>query len=149
MAINTNRTTPEFIALPLPADRYRADRGDLEDSQVQLNGHELALGAGRTSRLQGNHIPSGALELAPASIAFLAVADAGNRGCYDQPSDRVKWTSSVNRKRASAVEGLELPDFSFKRLQIGDRPLYNDDADQSATVKKLKVEIKAAGGLQR
>lgn len=64
--------------------------------------------------------------------------------------DRVESVGvSINRKRASAVERLELPDFSFKRLQIGDRPLYNDDADQSATVKKLKAEIKAAGGLRR
>jgi chromate reductase, NAD(P)H dehydrogenase (quinone) len=56
---------------------------------------------------------------------------------------------SINRKLASTVERLGPPDFSFKRLQICDRPLYNDDADQSATVKKLKAEIKAAGGLWR
>ncbi len=85
MAINTNRTTPEFIALPLPADRYTLTAQTLEDSQVQLNGHELALGASdELPRLQGNRTPSGALELAPASITFLAVADAGNRGCYDR-----------------------------------------------------------------
>ena len=56
---------------------------------------------------------------------------------------------SFNRKLAIALEKLAPPDFSFKHLEIGDLPLYNqdDDANQAAPVKRLKSEIAAAQGL--
>lgn len=56
---------------------------------------------------------------------------------------------SFNRKLANAIVKLAPPEFSFKQLQIGDLPLYNqdDDANQAASVKRLKSEIKAAQGL--
>ncbi|HJV93062.1 MAG TPA: NAD(P)H-dependent oxidoreductase, partial [Azonexus sp.] len=56
---------------------------------------------------------------------------------------------SFNRKLASAIVKLAPPEFSFKQLEIGDLPLYNqdDDANQAAPVKRLKEEIKAAHGL--
>lgn len=56
---------------------------------------------------------------------------------------------SFNRKLATAVAKLAPPEFSFKQVQIGDLPLYNqdDDANQSEPVKRLKSEITAAGGL--
>jgi len=56
---------------------------------------------------------------------------------------------SFNRKLASAVARLAPPEFSFKQLQIGDLPLYNqdDDANQAESVKRLKGEILAAQGL--
>lgn len=56
---------------------------------------------------------------------------------------------SFNRKLATAVTKLAPPELSFKQVQIGDLPLYNqdDDADQSEPVKRLKAEITAAGGL--
>src|SRR5437899_4378529 len=56
---------------------------------------------------------------------------------------------SFNRKLANAVVKLAPPEFSFKQLQIGDLPLYNqdDDANQAASVKRLKAEISAAQGL--
>jgi len=56
---------------------------------------------------------------------------------------------SFNRQLANAVVKLAPPEFSFKQLQIGDLPLYNqdDDADQAAPVKRLKAEIAAAHGL--
>jgi chromate reductase len=56
---------------------------------------------------------------------------------------------SFNRKLAGAVAKLAPPEFSFKQVQIGDLPLYNqdDDANQAASVKRLKGEIKAARGL--
>ncbi|OGS99560.1 MAG: NADPH-dependent FMN reductase [Gallionellales bacterium RIFCSPLOWO2_12_FULL_59_22] len=56
---------------------------------------------------------------------------------------------SFNRKLASAVAGLAPPEFSFKQVQIGDLPLYNqdDDANQAEPVKRLKGEILAAQGL--
>ncbi|CAG4882364.1 2-hydroxy-1,4-benzoquinone reductase [Georgfuchsia toluolica] len=56
---------------------------------------------------------------------------------------------SFNRKLASAIVKLAPPEFSFRQLQIGDLPLYNqdDDANQAPSVKRLKTEIAAAQGL--
>jgi len=56
---------------------------------------------------------------------------------------------SFNRKLADAIVKLAPPEFSFKQVQIGDLPLYNqdDDANQAASVKRLKAEIGAARGL--
>ena len=56
---------------------------------------------------------------------------------------------SFNRKLASAIVKLAPSEFSFKQVQIGDLPLYNqdDDANQAESVKRLKNEIKAAHGL--
>jgi chromate reductase len=56
---------------------------------------------------------------------------------------------SFNRKLASAVAKLAPPEFSFKQVQIGDLPLYNqdDDANQAESVKRLKKEINGAQGL--
>jgi chromate reductase len=56
---------------------------------------------------------------------------------------------SFNRKLARAVIKLAPTEFSFKEVQIGDLPLYNqdDDANQAASVKRMKGEIVAAQGL--
>jgi len=56
---------------------------------------------------------------------------------------------SFNRKLANAIAKLAPPEFSFKQVQIADLPLYNqdDDANQAASVKRLKAEIAAAQGL--
>jgi chromate reductase len=56
---------------------------------------------------------------------------------------------SFNRKLANAIVKLAPPEFSFKHVQIGDLPLYNqdDDANQAGSVKRLKAEIAAAQGL--
>jgi chromate reductase len=58
-------------------------------------------------------------------------------------------TDSFNRKLANAIVRLAPPEFSFKQLDIGDLPLYNqdDDAQQAASVQRLKSEIAAAQGL--
>lgn len=56
---------------------------------------------------------------------------------------------SFNRQLANAIIRLAPPEFSFKQLEIGDLPLYNqdDDAAPAASVKRLKAEISAAKGL--
>jgi chromate reductase len=56
---------------------------------------------------------------------------------------------SFNRKLATAMAKLAPSEFSFKHVEIGDLPLYNqdDDAKQAESVKRLKSEIKAAQGL--
>lgn len=56
---------------------------------------------------------------------------------------------SINRKLAGAIENLAPAEFSFKRLQIADLPLYNqdDDSNPAESVKRLKSEIVAAQAL--
>jgi chromate reductase len=56
---------------------------------------------------------------------------------------------SFNSKLAQAIAKLAPADFTFKRSQIGDLPLYSqdDDANQAPQVKRLKAEIIAAQGL--
>ena len=56
---------------------------------------------------------------------------------------------SFNNKFANAIAKLAPPEFSFKQVQIGDLPLYNqdDEANPAETVKRLKADIKAAQGL--
>jgi chromate reductase len=56
---------------------------------------------------------------------------------------------SFNRKLAGALAKLAPPEFEFRQVEIGDLPLYNqdDDADQAASVKRLKSEIASAQGL--
>ena len=56
---------------------------------------------------------------------------------------------SFNRKLALALEKLLPAGVTFKHLEIGDLPLYtqDDDANQTAPVKRLKAEIAAAQGV--
>lgn len=56
---------------------------------------------------------------------------------------------SFNRKLANAITKLAPPEFSFKQLEIGDLPLYNqdDDAQPAASVSRLKTEISASQGV--
>lgn len=56
---------------------------------------------------------------------------------------------SFNRKLANAIVKLAPATFSFKQLEIGDLPLYNqdDDAHPADAVNRLKAEITASQGL--
>lgn len=56
---------------------------------------------------------------------------------------------SINRKLAGAVTKLAPAEFSFKQLEIGDLPLYNqdDDANPAESVKRLKNEITSSQGV--
>src|SRR5690606_24906017 len=56
---------------------------------------------------------------------------------------------SFNRQMANAIVTLAPPEFTFKQLEIGDLPLYNqdDDASPPESAKRLKAEITAAQGL--
>jgi len=56
---------------------------------------------------------------------------------------------SFNRKLANALVKLAPSEFTFKQLEIGDLPLYNqdDDTNQPGPVKRLKSEIAASQGL--
>ncbi|WP_295952276.1 NAD(P)H-dependent oxidoreductase [Rhodoferax sp.] len=56
---------------------------------------------------------------------------------------------SFNQQLATAIIRLAPSNFSFKLLQIGDLPLYNqdDDAHQAEPVIRLKQDIAASQGL--
>ncbi|MEO8409347.1 MAG: NAD(P)H-dependent oxidoreductase [Propionivibrio sp.] len=56
---------------------------------------------------------------------------------------------SFNRKLATAMVKLGPPDFSFRFVEIGDLPLYNqdDDANPADSVKRVKAEIAASQGI--
>lgn len=56
---------------------------------------------------------------------------------------------SFNAALATAITRLAPADFSFKQIQIGDLPLYNqdDDADPAEPVKRLKADIAAVRGV--
>jgi chromate reductase, NAD(P)H dehydrogenase (quinone) len=56
---------------------------------------------------------------------------------------------SFNRKLANAIVKLAPSEFSFKQVQIGDLPLYNQDSDltPAESVKRLKNEILSAQAL--
>ncbi|WP_414476065.1 hypothetical protein [Microvirga sp. M2] len=82
LAINNSRTQPSALDIPKAADGYTLTAPQLESARVRLNGQELRLGAqDEFPDLQGSHIPAGRVEIAPASIAFLAVPEAGNAAC--------------------------------------------------------------------
>ena len=56
---------------------------------------------------------------------------------------------SFNGRLADALGKLAPADFSFKRIEIGDLPLYNqdDDATPAAAVQRLRKEVKSAQGV--
>ncbi len=56
---------------------------------------------------------------------------------------------SFNRKLATALARLAPSECTFNQVRIDDLPLYNqdDDANQAASVKRLKDEISAAQGV--
>ncbi|MES2742945.1 MAG: NAD(P)H-dependent oxidoreductase [Pseudomonadota bacterium] len=57
--------------------------------------------------------------------------------------------ASFNRKLADAIARLAPPEFSFRQIEIGDLPQYNQDHDgaPSEPVKRLKTELAAVEAL--
>lgn len=82
VAINTSRTEPASLDVPMAAERYTLTAPTLEDTHVQLNGRELALGAGDAiPALEGARVPAGRVALAPVSITFLTMSNARDAAC--------------------------------------------------------------------
>ena len=82
LAINTSTTDSRSIEVPQEARRYTLTAEKLEATRLRLNGQELRLGANdELPALQGQHVDTGRVELAPASITFLAIEGAENRNC--------------------------------------------------------------------
>ena len=82
LAINTDRAAPATLELPTTANRYALTAEHLTDASVRLNGSELRLGAqDELPPLESKPVLPGRLDLAPASITFLAIPDAANPAC--------------------------------------------------------------------
>ncbi|MBS0456020.1 MAG: hypothetical protein JSS44_01645 [Proteobacteria bacterium] len=82
LAINNSRSASTVLELPVAAQRYTLSASPLQTTQVQLNGHELKLGHDDAlPELHGKPIGAGTVELAPATITFFAIKDAGNAAC--------------------------------------------------------------------
>jgi heparanase 1 len=82
LAINNSRTRAESVSIPFAATRYTLAAKTLQDASVQLNGRDLKLGVNdEMPELRGSSIQAGTITLAPATITFVAVRDAGNGSC--------------------------------------------------------------------
>jgi hypothetical protein len=82
LAINNDRRAARTLTLPDASERYTLDTATLQDAAVRLNGTTLSLETGnQLPRLTGIRMPTGSITLAPATITFLAIQEAGNRAC--------------------------------------------------------------------
>jgi hypothetical protein len=83
LAINTDRAESPSLDLSMPATRYGLTALNLTDAHVSMNGRELTLDArDELPSLEGEPVPPGRLDLAPASITLLSFADAANPACF-------------------------------------------------------------------
>ena len=82
LAINTDRTTAAILRLPTSSERYTLSADPLQSSGVKLNGAALEFGPNDDlPHFAGVGSPQGSVELAPATITFLTIRDAGNPAC--------------------------------------------------------------------
>ncbi|CAN7268294.1 hypothetical protein LJR225_001310 [Phenylobacterium sp. LjRoot225] len=82
VAINLDKDAPARLQLASAAQRYTLTSDDLQSKTVKLNGRTLAMLPGdRLPQLKPAKAGKGVLELAPASITFLAVPKAANAAC--------------------------------------------------------------------
>jgi heparanase 1 len=82
LAINTDRDQSRALDLGMPASRYRLTAAHLADTRVRLNGEELRLGVDdELPPIAGEAVVAGPLDLPPASITLIGIADAGNPAC--------------------------------------------------------------------
>lgn len=82
LAINTEKTSAAILRLPLPSERYALSAEHLQSAEVRLNGTALDLGPKHDlPSFAAIKSPPGSIELAPATITFFTIADAGNPAC--------------------------------------------------------------------
>lgn len=81
LAINADRTASATLEVPVKSERYTLS-GELMSDKVSLNGKELNVTAsGDLPEIRGKAQKAGRVELAPATITFLAIEDADNQVC--------------------------------------------------------------------
>ena len=82
LAINTDRTAAATLRLPVSSERYTLSADDLQSTEVKLNGTVLELGRNdELPQFAAVISPPGSVEIAPATITFLTVANAENPAC--------------------------------------------------------------------
>jgi hypothetical protein len=82
LAINTVRKALRSLELPMASERYTLSAHNLTDTKVQMNDSDLAVGDhDKVPALEGRPEKAGRVNLAPASISFLAIRDAHNPAC--------------------------------------------------------------------
>ena len=82
LAINTDRTTAAILRLPTTSERYTLSADHLQSPGARLNGAALEFGPNDDlPHFAGVRSPPGSVELAPATITFLTIGDAGNMAC--------------------------------------------------------------------
>lgn len=81
LAINADRTASATLDVPVKSERYTLS-GELMSNTVNLNGKELNVKAnGDLPEIRGKSQKAGHVELAPATITFLAIKGANNAAC--------------------------------------------------------------------
>jgi hypothetical protein len=82
LAINTEKTSAAILQLPLPSERYTLSAEHLQSAEVRLNGTALDLDPNDDlPPFSAIRSPPGSVELAPTTITFLTIPDAGNTAC--------------------------------------------------------------------
>ena len=82
LVINNDRNHLRTLTLPDTSERYTLDATPLQSMSVRLNGSMLALeNSDQLPQLAGVPMPAGRITLAPATITFLTIQEAGNRAC--------------------------------------------------------------------
>jgi hypothetical protein len=82
LAINTDRTNAATLRLPVSSERYTLSADDLQGAEAKLNGTALELGPDDDlPRFAAVTSPPGPVEIGPATITFLNVADTKNPAC--------------------------------------------------------------------
>ena len=82
LAINTDKSTPRALTIPLASERYTLSAVVLDSRKVELNGAPLALGANDAlPTLTGAAAVAGTVTLAPATVTFIAIPRAVNSAC--------------------------------------------------------------------
>jgi heparanase 1 len=82
LAINADLKESHAVDLPETSERYTLKAESLDAKDVALNGERLALGKGDAlPEMHGVAQAKGVATLAPESISFFALPDAGNASC--------------------------------------------------------------------
>jgi heparanase len=81
LVINNDQTS-HVLEMPLAGERYTLSAEPLENRKVKLNGKVLKLGDNDDlPSLEGTPMAAGPVELAPRTITFLTLGEAGNDIC--------------------------------------------------------------------
>jgi heparanase 1 len=82
LALATDRTASATLRIPIRGERYTLASDDLESARVALNGTALTWdGKSDLPRPKGVAAAAGEVTLAPATITFLALPEAGAAAC--------------------------------------------------------------------